>query len=90
MDRDIPVQPPSEAGRFPVLDQEPPGLIEPLSARELDVLRLLRTELSVPEIADELIIAPSTVRSHIKNIYSKLDVHSRLEAIHRAADLDII
>jgi LuxR family maltose regulon positive regulatory protein len=90
MDRDIPVPSQPDAGRSPVPLQDPPRLVEPLSARELDVLRLLRTELSVPEIADELIIAPSTVRTHIKNIYSKLDAHSRLEALRKAADLDII
>jgi LuxR family maltose regulon positive regulatory protein len=90
MDQDILVPPQPGAGRSPVPLQDPPRLVEPLSARELDVLRLLRTELSVPEIADELIIAPSTVRTHIKNIYSKLDAHSRLEALRKAADLDII
>ncbi len=56
-------------------------LTEPLSARELEVLKLLRSSLTVPEIADKLVIAPSTARSHIKSIYSKLDVHRRLEAV---------
>jgi LuxR family maltose regulon positive regulatory protein len=65
-------------------------LVEPLSEREIEVLRLLQTNLSTPEIADELIIAVSTVRTHIKNIYSKLGVHSRSEAVDQAKDLGLL
>lgn len=65
-------------------------LVDPLSEREIEVLRLLQTNLSSPEIAEELIIAVSTVRTHIKNIYSKLGVHSRTEAVDEAKDLGII
>ncbi len=65
-------------------------LSEPLSERELQVLKLLNSDLSTPEIAKELIVAVSTVRSHVKNIYSKLDVHSRMEAIDRAKEWDLI
>lgn len=63
---------------------------EQLSARELQVLRLLNSSLSATEIADELYIAVSTTRTHIKSIYQKLDVHSRLEAVERARQLDLI
>ncbi len=66
------------------------SLIEPLSDRELDVLRLLRTELSGPEIAQELIISLNTVRTHTKNIYSKLGVNSRRAAVRRAAELGLL
>jgi len=65
-------------------------LAEPLSERELDVLRLLGTHLSAPEIARELTIAASTVRSHIKSIYGKLQVHSRDEAVVRARELYLL
>ena len=65
-------------------------LSEPLSERELDVLRLLRTELSGPEIARELVVALSTVRTHTKNIYGKLDVTNRRAAVTRAAELDLL
>ncbi|HSL46857.1 MAG TPA: LuxR C-terminal-related transcriptional regulator [Anaerolineales bacterium] len=65
-------------------------LIEPLSQRELEILRLLRTELSVPEIARELVVAVSTVRSHTKSIYSKLGVNNRRTAVNRAAELNLI
>ena len=65
-------------------------LIEPLSQRELDVLRWLKTELSGPEIARELVVALSTVRTHTKSIYSKLNVNNRRAAIKRATDLDLI
>jgi LuxR family maltose regulon positive regulatory protein len=65
-------------------------LIEPLSQRELDILRLFQTELSGPEIADELVIALSTVRTHTKGIYSKLNVSSRRAAVNRAIELGLI
>jgi LuxR family maltose regulon positive regulatory protein len=65
-------------------------LVEPLSDREIEILRLLTTHLSTPEIADELYIATSTVRSHIKNIYSKLNVHRRLDAVDHAKELGLI
>jgi LuxR family maltose regulon positive regulatory protein len=65
-------------------------LVEPLSERELDVLRLLTTHLSRREIADELCISVNTARFHIKNIYSKLGVHSRSSAIHRARELKLL
>ena len=50
------------------------GLIEPLSERELDVLRLLGTDLDGPDIARELVVSLNTVRTHTKNIYAKLGV----------------
>jgi LuxR family maltose regulon positive regulatory protein len=65
-------------------------LIEPLSDRELEVLRLMAADLSAPEIAEELVIAVSTVRSHIKHIYIKLDAHSRYEAVERARELELV
>jgi LuxR family maltose regulon positive regulatory protein len=65
-------------------------LIEPLSERELEVLRFLTTELSGPEIATELMVELSTLRSHTKNIYSKLNVRSRRAAVHKAEDLNLI
>ena len=66
------------------------GLVEPLSERELDVLRLFRTELSGPEIARELMIALSTVRTHTKSIFSKLEVNNRRAAVSRAIELGLI
>ena len=68
----------------------PQALIEPLSQRELDVLRLLTTELSGPEIARELVVALSTVRTHTKRIYGKLNVTNRRAAVKRAAELNLI
>jgi LuxR family maltose regulon positive regulatory protein len=65
-------------------------LIEPLTDRELDVLRFLVTNKTVPEIADELIISPNTVRSHVKHIYEKLGVHRRLSAVKIAKDLNLV
>jgi LuxR family maltose regulon positive regulatory protein len=65
-------------------------LIEPLSERELEVLQFLTTHLSSTEIADELVISVHTVRSHIKSIYSKLNVHSRMDAVQRAKELELL
>jgi LuxR family maltose regulon positive regulatory protein len=65
-------------------------LIEPLSRRELDVLCLLATELNGPEIARELVVSLNTMRTHTKNIYSKLGVHSRRAAIRRAEELHLL
>ncbi|NIS83418.1 MAG: helix-turn-helix transcriptional regulator [Anaerolineales bacterium] len=67
-----------------------PEMVESLSARELEVLRLLATHLSSTEIADELCVAVSTVRTHIKNIYGKLKVHSRNDAVRRAQEFGIL
>jgi DNA-binding CsgD family transcriptional regulator len=71
--------------------QVPQGsLVEPLSERELDVLRLLPTSLSTTGIAEGLYISKNTVRSHVAHIYGKLGVHSRLEAVQRAQELGLL
>jgi LuxR family transcriptional regulator, maltose regulon positive regulatory protein len=88
---------------FPILDfglgeaipiqnpkSEIQNLIEPLSDRELEVLRLIGAGRSNQEIADTLIIALSTVKRHINNIYGKLDAQSRTQAIARARDLHLL
>jgi LuxR family maltose regulon positive regulatory protein len=66
------------------------GLVDPLSRRELEVLDLLASDLSGPEIANQLVIAVSTLRYHTNQIYTKLAVHSRREAVTRAKELEII
>jgi LuxR family maltose regulon positive regulatory protein len=66
------------------------SLVEPLSQRELEILRLFNTDLSGPEIARELTVALSTIRTHTKSIYSKLNVNNRRAAIKRAAELNLI
>ena len=65
-------------------------LVEPLSERELEVLRLLRTELSGPEIARELVVSLNTLRTHTKNIFSKLGVNNRRAAVRRAEELGLL
>jgi LuxR family maltose regulon positive regulatory protein len=74
------------AGKTPVTQ----ALSEPLTKRELQVLGLLRTELSGPEIARELVVSLNTIRTHTKNIYSKLEVNSREAAVRRAEELDLL
>ncbi len=72
--------------------QPPPKaqLVEPLTEREMEVLRYLETSLSIPEIAQELFVASSTVRSHVKSVYGKLGVHRRMEAVSRARELGLL
>jgi LuxR family transcriptional regulator, maltose regulon positive regulatory protein len=64
--------------------------IEPLSERELDVLRLLATDLDGPEIASQLTVSLNTMRTHTKSIYTKLGVNSRRAAVHRAEELALL
>src|SRR4029079_16434120 len=66
------------------------ALVAPLGERELEVLRLLAAGLESPEVARELIIGVSTARTHIKNIYGKLGVHGRVQAIERARALGLV
>jgi LuxR family maltose regulon positive regulatory protein len=65
-------------------------LIEPLSERELEVLRLLESELDGPAIARELTVSLATVRTHTMSIYAKLGVNSRRAAVRRAAELGLL
>jgi LuxR family maltose regulon positive regulatory protein len=60
------------------------GLVDPLSERELDVLRMLASELDGPSIARELVVSLNTVRTHTKHIYAKLGVNSRRSAVAQA------
>jgi LuxR family transcriptional regulator, maltose regulon positive regulatory protein len=65
-------------------------LIEPLSERELEVLHWMGRGLSGPEIAEQLSVAPSTIKTHTKNIFQKLNAHSRYEAVEKARQLKLI
>ncbi len=65
-------------------------MVEPLSDRELDVLRLLATDLGGPDIAQELVVSLNTVRTHTKNIYAKLGVNTRRAAVRRAEELHLL
>lgn len=65
-------------------------LVEPLSDRELQVLRLIAAGLSNQQIGDELVLAVGTVKKHTHNIYGKLGVRSRIQAVARAKELGIL
>jgi LuxR family maltose regulon positive regulatory protein len=97
--------PASYAGRLLTAAQERPAapepgapaaramrqpLVEPLSERELEVLRLLASDLDGPAIASELIVSLNTMRTHTKNIFAKLGVNSRREAVSRATELGLL
>ncbi len=86
-----PVEHHAETGLLPdnsgTLGREPG---EALSRRELDVLRLLSTELDGPAVARHLVVSLNTVRTHTRNIYAKLGVKSRRAAIRRAKELGLL
>jgi LuxR family maltose regulon positive regulatory protein len=65
-------------------------LVEPLSERELEVLALLADGLTYQQIAQALFISLNTVKTHLKNVYSKLAVHDRQEAVAEARELDLL
>jgi ATP/maltotriose-dependent transcriptional regulator MalT len=65
-------------------------LVEPLTNRELEVLELLARRLRNKEIAQSLFLSPQTVKRHTANIYLKLGVHGRREAVEKATSLGIL
>lgn len=65
-------------------------LVDPLSERELEVLRLIQAGLNNQEIAEQLVIATSTVKTHLNNLYGKIGVHSRTQAVAIARDLGLL
>jgi len=76
---------------LPKMVGQPGGeMVEPLSERELEVLKLLRSDSSGPEMARQLVISLNTLRTHTKNIFSKLGVNNRRAALRRARELGLI
>jgi LuxR family maltose regulon positive regulatory protein len=65
-------------------------LIEPLTPRESEVLALLGRHLTNQEIAEELVVSPSTVKTHTLNVYRKLAVNSRKQAVARATEIGLL
>jgi LuxR family maltose regulon positive regulatory protein len=65
-------------------------LIEPLSDRELEVLDMMAEGLSNPVIAERLYLSTNTIRTHARNIYVKLEVHNRLEAVNKARKIGLL
>jgi LuxR family maltose regulon positive regulatory protein len=91
--------PPHESYARRILDAFPipgaagpqqPVLVEPLTERELEVLRLIAQGMTNREIARQLVVATGTVKAHTANIYGKLDVRNRTEAVARARQLGIL
>jgi LuxR family maltose regulon positive regulatory protein len=85
----FPISEPEQDGP-PVIQTPGADLIEPLSERELEVLQLIAEGLTNPEIASRLFLSPYTVKTHARNIYSKLGVHNRTQAVTRAKALRIM
>jgi LuxR family maltose regulon positive regulatory protein len=78
------------AAEVPGPEQRPAPTAESLSERELQVLRLLDSELTGPQIARELFVSHNTLRTHTKHIFTKLDVTSRRAAVRRARERGLI
>ncbi len=83
---------PGRPGEGPSQPAGPSGdaLVEPLSGREIEVLQMIADGLTNPQIAQKLYLSTNTLKAHTQNIYSKMDVHSRLQAVNRARELGII
>jgi LuxR family maltose regulon positive regulatory protein len=75
------IEPPDDPGAH---------LADPLSERELSVLRFLPTNLSAAEIGNELYLSVHTVKTHMRKLYAKLDVHTRAEAVQRGRALGLL
>jgi LuxR family maltose regulon positive regulatory protein len=84
--------PPAEVAEAaqPEVEAANEELFEPLSDRELDVLRLIDRGLSNQEIGEHLFVSVHTVKSHVKNLFAKLDAHSRTAAVNKARGLGIL
>jgi LuxR family transcriptional regulator, maltose regulon positive regulatory protein len=78
------------SGPSPVKKSSPETLFEPLSERELDILRLIATGRTNQEIAEILVIAVSTVKSHINHLYGKVGAHNRVQVIAAAHELGLL
>ncbi|HEU0295309.1 MAG TPA: LuxR C-terminal-related transcriptional regulator [Anaerolineales bacterium] len=78
------------AGTASMEEKQHPDLVDPLSEREREVLRLLATGLPPAEVAKKLFLSPFTLKAHTQNIYTKLGVHSRIEAINKAREMDLL
>jgi LuxR family maltose regulon positive regulatory protein len=84
--------PDAEPKQADSVQKQAPGseLVEPLSQREIEVLQLIAAGHKYQEVAERLVISLNTVRHHTKNIYSKLEVNNRTQAIKKANDLNLL
>jgi ATP/maltotriose-dependent transcriptional regulator MalT len=89
-DEQVPVQEISKSQASLTLAASPQLLEDPLTNREIDVLELLTQRLSNKEIAEKLFVSTETVKGHLKNMYPKLQVSNRREAIEKAKALGIL
>lgn len=81
----LPTSPPTTRSKF-----DADGLIEPLSSREVEILRLMASGLDNAEIAARLFLSPNTLKAHTQNIYEKMGVHSRIQAVNMARQIKLL
>jgi len=77
-------------GSIPFAGPKLKPTMEPITGRELEVLRLLAAGATNKQIANELVLVTGTVKAHLLNIYRKLDVHNRTQAVARARELNLL
>jgi len=82
--------PAGRGGFVPLHGSRARPVVEPVTGRELEVLRLLAAGASNKQMAEELVLVTGTVKAHLLNIYRKLDVHNRTQAVARARELNLI
>jgi DNA-binding NarL/FixJ family response regulator len=79
-----------EFARTPRADSEPPAAIEELTPREVEVLKLIARGMSNAEIAEELVVSPTTVKTHVARILLKLDLRDRVQAVVTAYEVGLV
>jgi len=85
----IPVPEPTQSDPTESQDYES-GFVEPLSQREIEVLQLVADRMTNPEIATRLYLSFHTVKAHTRNIYGKLGVNNRTQAVARARVMGVL
>jgi DNA-binding CsgD family transcriptional regulator/ssRNA-specific RNase YbeY (16S rRNA maturation enzyme) len=92
METTSPTSSPPEPESLPAQETQSAAAVleEPLSSREREVLRLMAQGLRNQEIANHLTVSDNTVKAHVKNIYRKLDVHDRVQAVNRGRELGVL
>ena len=86
----MPISAPTTQAASPPLEKSPPAYLDGLTAREVEVLRLVAQGLTNEQVAEQLVINPRTVNTHLTSIYNKLGVSSRSAAMRYAVERHLV